>query len=210
MVGLWYHASCGLASACGVVWQSVIVAWSFSHSEFRTGNRGAASDIFARVGSFKYETSFHRPCTDAHMWNWCNLDDVDASPFHFGKSQCRRVFCRAPGSLVHLKTRCRLCTWKVPCFRCVSERLLGAQVTASARVVLRGRRNTLWRFDLGGRNWKCLVFRCASEHGLFCMAFTVRWDFWLAAFSLTRRIVWQAQYFVTVWPGRKEMKGSGF
>ena len=65
---------------------------------------------------------------------------------------------RAPGSLVHLKTWCRLCTWKVPCFRCVSERLLGAQVTAGARVVLRGRRNTLWRFDLGGRNWQCLVF----------------------------------------------------
>ena len=42
------------------------------------------------------------------------------------------------------------------------------------------------------------------------MAFTVRWDFWLAAFSLTRRIVWQAQYFVTVWPGRKELKVSSF
>ena len=42
------------------------------------------------------------------------------------------------------------------------------------------------------------------------MAFTVRWDFWLATFRLTRRIVWQAQYFVTVWPGRKELKVSSF
>ena len=49
----------------------------------------------------------------------------------------------APGSLVHLKTWCRLCTKKVPCFRCASDRFLGAQVTAGARVVLRGRRNTL-------------------------------------------------------------------
>ena len=52
--------------------------------------------------------------------------------------------------------------------------------------------------------------RCASERGSFCMAFTVRWDFWLAAWSLTRRIVWQAQYFVTVWLGRKELKVSSF
>ena len=33
---------------------------------------------------------------------------------------------------------------------------------------------------------------------------------WLATFRLTRRIVWQAQYFVTVWPGRKELKVSSF
>ena len=42
------------------------------------------------------------------------------------------------------------------------------------------------------------------------MAFTVRWDFPLATFRLTRRIVWQAQYFVTVWPGREELKVSSF
>ena len=38
-------------------------------------------------------------------------------------------------SLVHLK--------RLLCFRCVSDRFLGAQVTAGARVVLRGRRSTL-------------------------------------------------------------------
>eukprot|EP00434_Breviolum_minutum_P043518 symbB.v1.2.038798.t1/scaffold6179.1/size20273/1 len=42
-----------------------------------TGNRGAASDIFARVGSFKYETSFHRPCTAKQANIFVQVDGVD-------------------------------------------------------------------------------------------------------------------------------------
>ena len=48
------------------------------------------------------------------------------------------------------------------------------------------------------------------EHGSFCMAFTVHWDFWLATFSLTRGFAWQAQYFVTGWRKSKIIKVSGF
>ena len=59
-------------------------------------------------------------------------------------------------------------------------------------------------------NQSVWFFRCASEHGSFCMAFTVRWDFWLATFSLTRCFAWQAQYFVTGWRKSKIIKVSGF
>ena len=79
---------------------------------------------------------------------------------------------------------------------------------SSWRVELCGRQVTVWP---GRKELKVSSFLGAQVNtARFAWHLQYVGLSWLATFKLTRRIVWQAQYFVTVWPGRKELKVSSF